>query len=294
MPSLLGKDYNEAIRILDTMGLSYKVTYSDKKYVNIGANCVFSQKPASGNDVERNSVVELGICSYKITTPTKINTEPLDTSTLNTITVPTTVSIKSASEKYTTSSIVNSDKNTNPITTSATKEITTTSSIEIKEVYTVYFYIHDDVIPIYVIEGADAVPPSVESDTEYRFIGWSGNYQNVTEDREVFALFETIETTTTTMEATTIIETTAARVGYDGNVTLLLSFNQYSLDTLSLPIGGTTWKDYYWTSSNEYCVQIISGVLQTYNEGETTLTLTYINDPLTTATTKIQVVSKIN
>lgn len=290
MPSLLGKDYTEAIRILDTMGLSYTVSYSEKKYIDIGENCVYSQKPASGSEVDRNSVVELGISSYKTTTTQKLVTEPIVASTSQSTTIFTTANTKPITEKYTKSSTVNSGGTTTPITYDSEK---TTTTVEIKELYTVYFYVHEDVIPVYVVEGDDAVPPSVESSTEYRFIGWNGNYQNVTENREVFALFEIIEATTTT-EVTTTMESTAAQVGYDGNVTLLLSFNQYSLDNLNVPIDGTTWEDYYWTSSNEYCVQIISGVLQTYYEGETTLTLTYINDPSIVATTKVRVVSKIN
>lgn len=272
MPSLLGKDYTEAIRILNTMGLSYKVTYSDKKYDDIGENCVFSQKPASGNEVNQDSVVELGISNYKTTTTQKPITESTVTSASQTTTKLSTTNTKNVTEKHTNASTVN--------------------SVEVKEVYTVYFHVHEDVIPVDVIKGDDAVPPSVKSNTEYKFIGWDGDYQNVTENRYVFALFETVETTTT--ETTTTIDTTALQVGYDGDITLLLSFNTYSLDIFNVPIEGTTWEDYYWTSSNEVCVQIFSGILQTYYEGETTLTLTYINNPSIVATTKFRVVSKIN
>lgn len=297
MPSLLGKEYSEAIRILDTMGLEYKISFSSKKYVDIGENCVFSQKPASGSDVERNSVVELGISSFKETTTQKTTMESMVDSTSDTTTISSIVNTKSSVSEHSDpttprihEAIITTSKTT-PATTPPTITTTTTTAKE-EKIYIVRFYVHDDVIPVYVSEGDDAVPPIVESDSEYSFIRWYGNYRNVTEDRDVIALFEVNDTTTTS--ASTAAETTTARVGYGDGVTFLLSFNQYSLDDINVPIKGTTWKDYTWTSSNEYCVQIFSGTLQTYYEGETTITLTYIYDPSIVATTKVCVVSQIS
>lgn len=297
MPSLLGKEYSEAIRILDTMGLEYKISFSSKKYVDIGENCVFSQKPASGSDVERNSVVELGISSFKETTTQKTTMESMVDSTSDTTTISSIVNTKSSVSEHSDpttprihEAIITTSKTT-PATTPPTITTTTTTAKE-EKIYIVRFYVHDDVIPVYVSEGDDAVPPIVESDSEYSFIRWYGNYRNVTEDRDVIALFEVNDTTTTS--ASTAAETTTVRVGYGDGVTFLLSFNQYSLDDINVPIKGTTWKDYTWTSSNEYCVQIFSGTLQTYYEGETTITLTYIYDPSIVATTKVCVVSQIS
>lgn len=65
MPSLIGKDIDEAAQILKAIGLSYKITYSDKQYKDIGENCVYLQKPASGNQVKKDKVIELGVSTYK-------------------------------------------------------------------------------------------------------------------------------------------------------------------------------------------------------------------------------------
>lgn len=73
MPSLMKKDYSTAIKILDTIGLQYKVTYSEKKYVDINENCVYSQKPATGSIVKRDTIVEIGISTYQQTTTNPTN-----------------------------------------------------------------------------------------------------------------------------------------------------------------------------------------------------------------------------
>lgn len=72
MPSLIKQDFIEATKILDELGLQYKITYSDKKYVDVGENCVYSQNPATGKEIKRDTVVELGISTYQqtATTPT--------------------------------------------------------------------------------------------------------------------------------------------------------------------------------------------------------------------------------
>lgn len=78
MPTLIKQDFMEATKILDELGLQYKITYSDKKYVDVGENCVYSQNPATGKEIKRDTVVELGISTYQQAT-TKPTTVPQTT-----------------------------------------------------------------------------------------------------------------------------------------------------------------------------------------------------------------------
>lgn len=268
LPSLISMNYSDAIKILDSLGLKYTITFSDKKYVEVGENCVYSQKPASGTYVSLDTVIKIGVSTYKEKSEPVTTSVPHSTET-NIKTVVTTTPTRSTKLETTT------------LNTTTTKEV---------KYYTVKFYVKGKAIPVTVEEGKDAKPPIIEYDLDIEeFIEWNGDYKNVTENRDVYALFEPVHKTET--ESTTTAS--KQRVGYDGNVVLLLTFSNYSLNNLNVPIEGTSWSDYYWSSSNEYSVQVISGSLQTYFEGEAVLTLTYIYDTSIVATTKVRIVSQI-
>ena len=269
LPSLLGKNYTEAIRILETMGISYSISFSDKKYVDVDENCVYSQSPKSGTKISDDEIVKLGISTYKETITQTTSPKPL-------ITTP--------------ARIEESKPNSHSESESSISE-----SFYTPKVYTVNFFMMDDVVTEFVEEGEDATPPDADLGGTFVFIGWDGDYTNVTEDRNITAIYEIKEeiTTTTVSETEIITESNTKRIGYDGNITLLLCYNSYSLSDLNVPIEGTTWEDYYWQSDNEYCIQIISGSINTYCEGDATLTLTYIYDTSIVATAKVRVVSYI-
>lgn len=288
MPSLMKKDYSTAIKILDTIGLQYRVTYSEKKYVDIDENCVYSQKPATGSLVKRDTIVEIGISTYKSetvttttpsTTPPPISITPIGEGTANCVKTPwneTEISERSDISEH-------------------TREWNET---EISE--TLYIK-----IPCYsrikAVVGADAVKRykvgtkiNVVAATDTGFYkldnGTFIHSDYVTDENPNTMVQDSyIPEPSTDTKSDTSTETVSEKIDLNGDITIFSTFNSYTID--NFPIEGTTWQDYYWTSDNESCVQFISGMLVTYFEGEATITLTYISDPSIVATAKIRVVS---
>ena len=278
VPSLLKRNYVDATKILNDMGLSYTITYSDKQYVDIGENCVYSQKPASGTRTSKDTVIEIGISTYK----------------LNSVTT-TGYTVPKKQPEIITMPPKETDQSTETQTSSEAIAVSVFPNEEQqKKTYAVFFCIDDDTVIVEVNRGEDAVPPEVTAKPGYKFVKWDGNYKNVTDDRYVYAVFEKDDVPADTESGTAAMQP-APRFANFGDETLLLTYNSYNLDIIDpLPIDGTTWEDYIWESDNENSVQIISGILQTYMEGEATITLTYRYDTSKAVCAKIRVVTAIN
>ena len=88
-----------------------------------------------------------------------------------------------------------------PVTTTARPVQTTTEAYE-PELIPVYIIIEDEIIAQEVEYGGNASQPSVPEIPGKKFIGWDGDFNNITEDTTITAIFEDIqgsaETTVTT------------------------------------------------------------------------------------------------
>lgn len=276
MPSLMKKDYSTAIKILDTIGLQYRVTYSEKKYVDIDENCVYSQKPATGSLVKRDTIVEIGISTYKSETAEQTTTTTTPSTTPPTTTTTPTISEKSDISKYT--------REWNETKISETLYIKTPCYSRIKAV------VGADAVKRYKVGTKINVVAATDTGFYKLDDGTFIHSDYVTDENLNTTVQDSyIPEPSTDTKSDTSTETFSEKIDLNGDITIFSTFNSYTID--NFPIEGTTWQDYYWTSDNESCVQFISGMLVTYFEGEATITLTYISDPSIVATAKIRVVS---
>lgn len=280
MPSLIKKDYSTAIKILDTIGLQYKVTYSEKKYVDIDENCVYSQKPATGSLVKRDTIVEIGISTYKSETAEQTTTTTTPTTTPTTTTTPTISAKPDIGEG--TANCIKTLWNETEI--SETLYIKTPCYSRIKAV------VGADAVKRYKVGTKINVVAATDTGFYKLDDGTFIHSDYVTDENPNTTVQDSyIPEPSTDTKSDTSTETVSEKIDLNGDITIFSTFNSYTID--NFPIEGTTWQDYYWTSDNESCVQFISGMLVTYFEGEATITLTYISDPSIVAIAKIRVVS---
>lgn len=284
MPSLMNKDYSTAIKILDTIGMQYKVSYSDKKYVDIDENCVYSQKPATGKKVSRDTVVEIGISTYAPKTTQPPAAMSVDTTTPTTTTSVTTTT--TAKTTTTASSASEYKKEWNET------EINETLYIKSECYSRASAVVGSEAVKKY--EAGTKINVVAATDTGYYKLkdGSFIHSDYVTDQKpetETVTKSSPITEPSTNTEARTLPKTYDESLNLNGDVTIFSSFSSYFIN--NFPIEGTTWDDYYWSSNNEACVQIVSGMLVTYFEGDATITLIYIDDPSIVATAKVRVVS---
>lgn len=178
----------------------------------------------------------------EITLPSETETSPTETSVPESVTEETTTTTPFTTVPQTT---------TTPYTTTTARPTTTaaqttttaaqTTSSETKYV-SVYIIIEDEIIAQEVEYGGNASQPSVPEIPGKKFIGWDGDFTNITEETTITAIFEDDPSTTTAVTTvpasddvfTTTSDTTAAQQTF----TVTVSVNG-QLTTQQVPYGGS-------------------------------------------------------
>lgn len=178
----------------------------------------------------------------EITLPSETETSPTETSVPESVTEETTTTTPFTTVPQTT---------TTPYTTTTARPTTTaaqttttaaqTTSSETKYV-SVYIIIEDEIIAQEVEYGGNASQPSVPEIPGKKFIGWDGDFTNITEETTITAIFEDDPSTTTAVTTvpasddvfTTTSDTTAAQQTF----TVTVSVNG-QLTTQHVPYGGS-------------------------------------------------------
>lgn len=174
-----------------------------------------------------------------ITLPTETETAPTETSVPESVTEETTTTTPFTTVPQTT---------TTPYTTTTARPTTTaaqttttaqTTSSETKYV-SVYIIIEDEIIAQEVEYGGNASQPSVPEIPGKKFIGWDGDFTNITEETTITAIFEDDPSTTTavTTGSDDVFTTTSDTTASQQTFTVTISING-QITTQQVPYGGS-------------------------------------------------------
>lgn len=186
-------------------------------------------------------------------TPADTETTPAETEiTLPTETTPAETSVpESITEETTTTTPFTTvpETTTTPYTTTTARPTTTaaqttttaaqTTASEVRYV-SVYIIIEDEIIAQEVEYGGNASQPSVPEIPGKKFIGWDGDFSNITEETTITAIFEDDPTTTTAVttvsDSDNIFTTTSDTTQQTFTVTISINGQ---LTTQQVPYGGS-------------------------------------------------------
>ena len=136
-----------------------------------------------------------------VTIPSETETVPTETSVPESVTEETTTttpytttSPQTTTTPYTTTAA--------PVTTTAAPATTAAPQTTVSETkyVSVYIIIEDEIIVQEVEYGGNASQPSVPEIPGKKFIGWDGEFTNITEETTISAIFEDAPSTTTASE----------------------------------------------------------------------------------------------
>lgn len=174
-----------------------------------------------------------------ITLPTETETAPTETSVPESVTEETTTTTPFTTVPQTTTTPYTTT--TARLTTTAAQTTTTaqTTSSETKYV-SVYIIIEDEIIAQEVEYGGNASQPSVPEIPGKKFIGWDGDFTNITEETTITAIFEDDPSTTTavTTGSDDVFTTTSDTTASQQTFTVTISING-QITTQQVPYGGS-------------------------------------------------------
>lgn len=180
-----------------------------------------------------------------LTLPSETETSPAETSVPESIaeetttTTPFTTAPQTTTTPYTTTTA-------RPTTTAAQTAAAQTTAAQTTEGETkyvsVYIIIDDEIIAQEVEYGGNASQPSVPEIPGKKFIGWDGDFSNITEETTITAIFEDDPTTTTAVttvpETSNVFTTTSDTTAAQQTFTVTVSVNG-QLTTQQVPYGGS-------------------------------------------------------
>lgn len=184
---------------------------------------------------------ETTLTETEMTLPSETETSPAETSVPESATEETTTTAPFTTVPQTT---------TTPYTTTTARPTTTaavtttaaqTTASETRYV-SVYIIIEDEIIAQEVEYGGNASQPSVPEIPGKKFIGWDGDFSNITEETIITAIFEDDPTTTTAVttvpDSDDVFTTTSDTTFAQQTFTVTVSVNG-QLTTQQVPYGGS-------------------------------------------------------
>lgn len=193
VPAILSNYSASTLRELFTASSFGELAFSAEEIKTAYDNAPEDMPASPGNN-------ETAPSETAVTIPSETETAPAETTVPESVTeeITTTTPYTTAAQTTTTTYATTAA----PVTTTAAPATTTARETTVSETkyIPVYIIIEDEIIAQEVEYGGNASQPSVPEIPGKKFIGWDGDFTNITEETTISAIFEDDPSTTTVTE----------------------------------------------------------------------------------------------